>query len=285
MAPSRANLAKHLKPHSHTPAELLILVAEESSKRGSDLSDVQRQAITRFHPDPNPNVTKKAFLNNMLTVFDDLFFGSNLAAVTTIHCVAEKVSERGIEGTACLNWITGRMRIQIWIQDRIENPIMRFWAYAGVLLHETVHCYLWLYLSRKYQNPFKVPLELRGKTGHGYLFQDLAYITVWAFFEMTGMEICLGRQRSLVRELSYWPKDFARVDVESRWGMDPALLEYVVVKTFRDRTSLRVKAVKRQLLKLRGLWRGSNRIQSLDHVFDQDADAKEILLINRMVLV
>jgi hypothetical protein len=82
-----------------------------------------------------------------------------------------------------------------------------------------VHGYIGYYLSCKYNYLGHQPLEFSGKTGHGFLFQDIAHIVEMAFSDLTKKTISLGRQRAFSLELSRWKDGACKVDAARRWGL------------------------------------------------------------------
>jgi len=86
---------------------------------------------------------------------------------------------------------------------------------VGTLLHEMIHAYILLFLKRD-----RV-LELEGKTGHGFVWQEIAYALTIAINDPSLInfhhKLDLGRDDSLMYELE---RHGAHVVVDaSKWGL------------------------------------------------------------------
>jgi hypothetical protein len=75
----------------------------------------------------------------MLTVFDDLFFCSSLASITTIHHKSTTVADSGKNGDTYGFWHPyQKVVIRLWVRDNNQeeklNHTQLLWKYAGTLL-------------------------------------------------------------------------------------------------------------------------------------------------------
>jgi len=110
----------------------------------------------------------------------------------------------------------------------------RLWHCAATLLHEMVHAYIALYISHDHERRAK-PLAVRGDSGHGFLWHDIAYVVETSFNAVTGAKIDVGRQMALLRELSVWPKtDWKDVNTVEKWGLEPEWLRERVSRKFSE---------------------------------------------------
>lgn len=209
-----------LKRNEHTAKELVDFVKQESTKRGASLSDVQQRALARLPLVSYADMPKLAYLEAMLTIFDDLFFGSTLAAVTTIK-YKERTSPFGILGSQRQPLAKYDILITLWTH-RSDSEL----DFAGTLLHEHVHGFIACFLAVRFHELFWLSARVVGKTGHGGLFQDIAWATEKALLELTGKKLDTHLERSFPDELAWWPKGPAiEIDVKSRWGFAPTVFD------------------------------------------------------------
>jgi hypothetical protein len=157
----------------------------------------------------------------MLSIFDDLLFGSTVAARTSLEFSGTRTPI--LSRTYGETILEAGHRVTITVETMVgigKTHTQRLWHYAGTLLHEMVHAYIDLYISPGIRIPRF--LAYTGETGHGFLWQDIAYTVETTFNAMTGAKVDLGRQLDLGRELGQWPKaDWRDVDTVSRWGLKP----------------------------------------------------------------
>lgn len=207
-----------------SPEDLLSFIKLEISRRHTGLNRSQYAALFRCYSAEKeyPNLTKQEFLTTMLSVFDDLFFGSTISARTTLVFPDTAAFRRGAYGVLTMKNDNDGV-IEIY---SLHNPLKRhtqnLWRYAGTLLHEMVHAFIFYHLS---DDRFDTDaLAMHGCSGHGFLWHDIAYEVETAFVTMTKADIDIGRQLALLKELRCWPKNNWRhvePEIERRWNLRP----------------------------------------------------------------
>jgi hypothetical protein len=216
--------SSRLRYGATSPEELLLFVKIECNRRNPGLSRSQNKALLRgplASTDLPRTKTKETFLTEILAIFDDLLFGSTVAARASLEFSGTRtpILSRTYGDTI----LEAGHRVTITVETMVgigKTHTQRLWHYAGTLLHEMVHAYIDLYISPGIRIPRF--LAYTGQTGHGFLWQDIAYTVETAFNAMTGAKIDLGRQLDLVRELRNWHNDdWREVDTVIRWGLKP----------------------------------------------------------------
>jgi hypothetical protein len=99
-----------------------------------------------------------------------------------------------------------------------QTPVI---LWAGTLLHEMIHAYLYLFMLPKKTRTKK--FEADGRTGHGLAWQDIAYVlekrTNSSNMIRLPDDLDLGRDISLEFELKRW-KNKPTID-RKRWNFEP----------------------------------------------------------------
>ncbi|QSZ32321.1 hypothetical protein DSL72_001895 [Monilinia vaccinii-corymbosi] len=235
----------------HRPADLVLAVRSYIQPRDLRLTDMQNEAIRKWNEidimnctDQFLSVLTKAILEKYFHIFDDLFFGGTLGEKVTIVASATPNDDAGLRGIArqdfdsTHNCYVPKSTITIYDhQDPIFGKRMRF--FFNTLVHEMCHAFFQVYRCVGSCCDNDSLLEL-GPTGHGIMFQELAYDIerMAARKSVLGFKLNLGRYFNLLRDIwdeADW-KD--RMDV-SRWGFD----EQKIAKDLNKRKARSLKSV------------------------------------------
>jgi hypothetical protein len=216
-------LSLPLRPGAHEAKDLVAWITQNSKRRGSGLDDHQRNALKAYSRFPARQRPKEEFLRELFVIFDDLFFFGSLKNQCIVEYPRKKIGQ-GPVGVAHNSLTTRKPIIKIYKYEPSTRYSDNYWEYASTLLHEMIHAFLMRYVrfsgTRKMFPVTTKCLQIEGRSGHGFAWQDIAYALEVAANDprLAGMRLGLSRLDALRQELKLWYKPV--VDL-ARWGFDP----------------------------------------------------------------
>lgn len=165
------------------------------------------------------------------TLFDRLFFFGSLRP--HVKCVMQKPkgAEEHLMGRTDqdksyqLKWSypfhEKRMEVCITLfRTKTKSRPERLKEYLATMLHEMIHAFLDIWGCR-YEGCYNV-WQRQGVKGHGHAWQDAALAIELAVADksMLGIELDLGRQKSLAVDIVYERRAVPEEQELGRWGMN-----------------------------------------------------------------
>ncbi|CAG8979610.1 hypothetical protein HYALB_00013538 [Hymenoscyphus albidus] len=180
----------------------------------------QEPLLSSAVPEVNTTTELSDLLMAWTDLFDAWFFGG---ALSDTDLVIEKsnISEIG------LGWYENpRNTIHIKLLDRVRDREPGFTGsqehlFIGVLLHEMVHAFVYLYSCPKYccNVCFNPPLGGRGKLGHGLVWADSLTLVSEVLRRKVNWPVFVNIPRSVAHSMCIEDCQPNKAQLES-WGMD-----------------------------------------------------------------
>lgn len=230
----------------HPTIWLAQTAIQYSELRGTHLTRLQKLAIHRYHHDPIFDITSPPSGVNDLAVmtaysqlFNELFFFGSLK--DRIHLkfkenIESLDKELWGEVVPHGNRKGGLKRIWMTVKDphhdiksydlfiysvaqEFDNRTDRLLQYISGLLHEMIHIYFNIWTCKK--DRCSGGLDRLGRTGHGFLWLDVATALMIAVKDekFLNLSLSLNRSHSLAREMVVSRVRMPRENL-TRWGLE-----------------------------------------------------------------
>ena len=224
-------VGRKLRAGRHSIKDLAGNVKERCKRRERDLSPTQRKALDNYRHKPifnprNPgNYSEIDILSQYFYLFDALFFGGELSLACTLklHHNRGNFRER-LLGVCDSHTVqvgrNGKIEVKcdivVWLRHDIPDASARRLDQLSTMAHEMVHAYLDVYGCMRCIRLDR--LDLTGKDGHGFAWQDALYAVKSTANDKNRLNLPLNDAGSpeLVRTLNEF-RCKGEVDI-SRWG-------------------------------------------------------------------
>lgn len=206
-----------LRVGRHKISDLVETVVRSSPKRGRKLSSRQLAALTKHQSKAIYSLNNRGnyqygdIILAYFQLFDDLFFGGKLTGICKLKFEPQRPGDGSLLGHTDIlmtsDHVSGHYKLErchITLFDQKSDhrkPRERLLGCLGTLLHEMCHAYIGIWGCT--DTSCKTRIDNRGKRGHGFAWQDMAYAVEKACHNpnVLGMRLDLGRWQSLEKEL------------------------------------------------------------------------------------
>jgi len=224
-----------LRVGRHRISDLVESIVRYCPKHGRMLSSRQSAAFTRYRTKVIYDLDNRGkyqygdIILAYFKLFDELFFQGRLGSICKLKFEHQRPGDASLLGhtdilitSDCGNGHYKLKHCNILLFDRkhdYRRPRERLLDCLGTLLHEMCHAFIGIWGCT--DTMCKTKIENRGKRGHGFAWQDIAYSVERACRDpgFLGLSLDLGRWQSLEKELKVSGATHP-IDL-GRWGFPP----------------------------------------------------------------